>query len=191
VFSWHGCSSQHVENVCRDGPRALRFTDGGFFATGSYTALELDYARRYAMNFPPSASGEYAHPLLQSLQFLCTEPPCFHSYPVILYAVFMSSAYVVTLRDYPPDDPDRPQMVRRHQQFFVSFLNTIAVGVLKVLQPRPLAFYSSHASLQRALHSCQAIRPQASCYRQDAAAGCRLPGVLLCRHDSASLSTQR
>ena len=37
---------------------------------------------------------------------------CCHRYPVILFAVFLSSAYVVTLRDYPPDDPDRPQMVR-------------------------------------------------------------------------------
>ena len=58
VFAWHGCPSQFLENVCRDGPRALRFTDGGFFATGSYTALELDYAARYAMMHPPSASGE-------------------------------------------------------------------------------------------------------------------------------------
>jgi hypothetical protein len=58
VFAWHGCPSQFVEDVCRDGPRALRFTDGGFFATGSYTALELDYATRYAMMHPPSASGE-------------------------------------------------------------------------------------------------------------------------------------
>ena len=58
MFSWHGCPSQFLENVCRDGPRALRFTDGGFFATGSYTALELDYATRYAMMHPPSASGE-------------------------------------------------------------------------------------------------------------------------------------
>ena len=33
---------------------------------------------------------------------------CCHRYPVILFAVFLSSAYVVTLRDYPPDDPDRP-----------------------------------------------------------------------------------
>ena len=58
VFAWHGCPSQFLENVCRDGPRALRFTDGGFFATGSYTALELDYATRYALMHPPTSSGE-------------------------------------------------------------------------------------------------------------------------------------
>ena len=45
---------------------------------------------------------------------------CCHRYPVILFAVFLSSAYVVTLRDYPPDDPDRPQMVRI-ELLFLSF----------------------------------------------------------------------
>ena len=76
--------------MCRDGPRAPRFSDGGLFASGSYTALEADYAARYAMMHPPSTNG---------------------GHPVILFAVFLSSAYVVTLRDYPPDDPDCPQMV--------------------------------------------------------------------------------
>jgi hypothetical protein len=45
---------------------------------------------------------------------------CCRRYPVILFAVFLSSAYVVTLRDYPPDDPDRPQMVRI-ELVFLSF----------------------------------------------------------------------
>ena len=45
---------------------------------------------------------------------------CCHMYPVILFAVFLSSAYVVTLRDYPPDDPDRPQMVTI-ELVFLSF----------------------------------------------------------------------
>ena len=53
-----------------------------------------------------------------------TAPVCYtsfcHRYPVILFAVFLSSAYVVTLRDYPPDDPDRPQMVRI-ELLFLSF----------------------------------------------------------------------
>jgi hypothetical protein len=46
---------------------------------------------------------------------------CCHRYPVILFAVFLSSAYVVTLRDYPPDDPDRPQMVRIEPMFLSFF----------------------------------------------------------------------
>jgi serine/threonine protein kinase len=49
VFAWHATPAQHVEAVCRDGPRAFRTTDGGFFGAGSYFALELEYAARYAM----------------------------------------------------------------------------------------------------------------------------------------------
>jgi hypothetical protein len=49
VFAWHGTPAQHVEAVCRDGPRAFRTTDGGFFGAGSYFAIELEYATRYAM----------------------------------------------------------------------------------------------------------------------------------------------
>jgi serine/threonine protein kinase len=49
VFAWHGTPAQYVEAVCRDGPRAFRTTDGGFFGAGSYFAVELEYAARYAM----------------------------------------------------------------------------------------------------------------------------------------------
>ena len=49
VFAWHGTPAQHVEAVCRDGPRAFRTTDGGFFGAGSYFALQLQYATRYAL----------------------------------------------------------------------------------------------------------------------------------------------
>jgi hypothetical protein len=75
VFAWHGTPALHVEAVCRDGPRAFRPTDGGFFGAGSYFALELDYAARYAMLQAPSASGEY---------------------PVILFAVSVACAYVLS-----------------------------------------------------------------------------------------------
>ena len=49
VLAWHGTSAQYVEAVCRDGPRAFRTIDGGFFGAGSYFAVELQYATRYAM----------------------------------------------------------------------------------------------------------------------------------------------
>ena len=48
VFAWHGTPAQYVEAVCRDGPRAFRTTDGGYFGAGSYFAVELEYATRYA-----------------------------------------------------------------------------------------------------------------------------------------------
>ncbi len=49
VLAWHGTPAQYVEAVCRDGPRAFRTTEGGFFGAGSYFAVELEYAARYAM----------------------------------------------------------------------------------------------------------------------------------------------
>ena len=83
VMAWHG--TQYITEVCRDGPRAFRLTDSGYFGAGSYFALEFDYAARYAMMRPPNSSGEYG---------------------VILFAVMVSAAYVVTPgRDYVPDDP--------------------------------------------------------------------------------------
>jgi hypothetical protein len=88
VFAWHGPPLQHVEAVCRDNPRSFRTTDGGFFGAGSYFALELDYAARYAAMGPPSPSGEFG---------------------VILFAVLVSAAYVVTPdRDYPAHEPQHP-----------------------------------------------------------------------------------
>ena len=94
VMAWHGTPAIHVEAVCRDGPRAFRFTDAGYFGAGSYFALELDYASRYAKMAPPNANGEYC---------------------VILFAVCIECAYVVTpARDYVldkgpqvPPDPSR------------------------------------------------------------------------------------
>jgi hypothetical protein len=96
IFAWHGCPAEHLQNVLRDGPRALRFTDGGYFSTGSYTAFELDYASRYAL-LKPAANGD------------CT---------VILFAVFLSSAYIVTHRDYHPDDPSTPLHLRGVSRFY-------------------------------------------------------------------------
>jgi hypothetical protein len=88
VFAWHGPPPEHVESVCRDNPRSFRTTDGGFFGAGLYFALELDYAARYSMMRPPCPTGEYG---------------------VILFAVMVSSAYVVTpARDYPADDVQQP-----------------------------------------------------------------------------------
>jgi len=89
VFAWHGPPPEYVESVCRDNPRSFRTTDSGFFGVGSYFALELDYAAHYATMRPPNTNGEYG---------------------VILFAVMVSAAYIVTpsARDYPADDPHQP-----------------------------------------------------------------------------------
>jgi serine/threonine protein kinase len=47
VFAWFGTSADRLDPVCRDGLRALRVRDDGFFGNGVYLAMEADYARRY------------------------------------------------------------------------------------------------------------------------------------------------
>jgi hypothetical protein len=85
-----------LRNILRDGPRALRFTDGGYFSSGSYTAFELDYASRYAL-FKPADNGD-----------------CF----AILFAAFLSAPYVITQRDYHPDDSTCPTHLRGFSKFY-------------------------------------------------------------------------
>jgi hypothetical protein len=95
-----------VEAVCRDGPRAFRTTDGGFFGAGSYFAVELDYATRYAMMQVRTSWAQHNPACLIMRQ----APSASGEYPVILFAVSVASAYVVTPgRDYPADDPSQPQ----------------------------------------------------------------------------------
>jgi hypothetical protein len=109
VFAWHGTPAQYVEAVCRDGPRAFRTTDGGFFGAGSYFAAELEYATRYALMQVRarvmSATVSCPHVLDQA-------PSASGEYPVILFAVSVACAYVVTpgSRDYPADDPNHPEL---------------------------------------------------------------------------------
>ena len=93
VMAWHGTDARYVENVCRAGMRAFRFTDGGYFGTGSYVALEQEYAAQYSKKSLPNDKDEYG---------------------VILFAVFMECAYVITpgrdyLDDMPPQDPADPK----------------------------------------------------------------------------------
>ncbi len=56
TLTWCGKSANIVENVCRDGPRAFRTTDPGYFGGESYFAVECAYASRYAS--PKTAGGE-------------------------------------------------------------------------------------------------------------------------------------
>ena len=107
VFAWHGTPAQYVEAVCRDGPRAFRTTDGGFFGAGSYFAVELQYATRYAMMQVRTSWAQHNPACLIMKQ----APSASGEYPVILFAVSVASAYVVTPgSDYPADDPDHPEL---------------------------------------------------------------------------------
>ena len=110
VLAWHGTPAQYVQAVCRDGPRAFRTTDGGFFGAGSYFAMELEYATRYAMMQVLHAAPPmpvFNRSILTPVQ----APSASGEYPVILFAVSVASAYVVTPgTDYPADNPDHPEL---------------------------------------------------------------------------------
>ncbi|CUG58191.1 serine-threonine protein kinase, putative [Bodo saltans] len=76
LFGWYGTSIEHVFEICRDKPRSFRTTDASYFGTGSYFAQEASYAEQFCGDSP---TGEKA---------------------VILFAISVSQAKVVTLRDY-------------------------------------------------------------------------------------------
>ncbi len=101
-----------MEAVCRDGPRAFRTTDGGFFGAGSYFAAELEYATRYAM-MQVHAPCTTPSPCPSLPLTLHQAPSASGEYPVILFAVSVASAYVVTpgSRDYPADDASHPELL--------------------------------------------------------------------------------
>jgi serine/threonine protein kinase len=92
VLGWHGSGVEVLPKICECGPRNLRTTDAGFFGSGSYFALEADYASVYSTtNRNPNTSGEYG---------------------VILYAISVAQTHVVTLHgDYRAvEDPNKPDI---------------------------------------------------------------------------------
>ncbi len=95
--------------MCRDGPRAFRTTDGGYFGAGSYFALELEYATTYAMT---QVCARVMLTVAAARLCLISKqaPSASGEYPIILFAVSVASAYVVTPgRDYPADDPSQKE----------------------------------------------------------------------------------
>jgi serine/threonine protein kinase len=90
VFACFGTSVDRLDSVCRDGLRALRVRDDGFFGNGVYLAMEADYARRYAREEDVTDDQQPA--------------------TLILYACSISQTYPVTLEaDYrhPTEDMGR------------------------------------------------------------------------------------
>jgi len=60
MLAWHGTGANAVESVCRDGPRAFRTTDGGYFGAGAYFAVECAYASRYSEMKGSNTDDEFA-----------------------------------------------------------------------------------------------------------------------------------
>jgi hypothetical protein len=85
-YTFHGCRREHVENICRNGIVATRATDAGYFGSGCYSTLNIEYAARYSR-------GDFDDPP-------APRPTPDGRYPVIMFACFVSMAYPVTPVDY-------------------------------------------------------------------------------------------
>lgn len=90
VLGWHGTPASRVHSVVQDLPRNFRTMGGGFFGAGSYFALECRYAMRCSLLAEPD--------------------PATRHFAVILFALRIGAAYVVTRDDYPGTDPEHPQL---------------------------------------------------------------------------------
>jgi hypothetical protein len=84
-YSFHGCRAEHVLNICENGIVATQDTDAGFFGSGCYSTLNVEYAARYAR-------GDFDDAGLR------TTPS--GRYPVIMFACAVAMAYPVTRSDY-------------------------------------------------------------------------------------------
>jgi hypothetical protein len=106
-YSFHGCRWEFVRNMCHHGIVNARSKDPGFFGSGFYTTLNIEYAARYARGeFDPSGAERE------------TRDGC---YPVIMFACFVSVVYPVT----PEVDYGTPQCTKAgHSQFYGKPLNT-------------------------------------------------------------------
>jgi hypothetical protein len=105
-YSFHGCRCEHVENICSNGIVATRATDAGYFGSGCYSTLIMEYAARYAY-------GEFDDPPV-------ARPSRNGRYPVIMFACFVSMAYPVTPLDYGHE----PIMKPGHSDYFARPLKT-------------------------------------------------------------------
>jgi hypothetical protein len=100
-YSFHGCRVEHVQNVCENGIVATQATDAGYFGSGCYSTLNVEYAARYARGDfdDPSAAPRTA---------------VNNCYPVIMFACAVSMAYPVTQLDYG----NVPRMPMGRSDFF-------------------------------------------------------------------------
>jgi hypothetical protein len=85
-YSFLGCKWDYVESICLHDVVNARAKDAGFFGSGFYTSLNIEYAARYAKGqFDPTGEPR------------ATRDGCV---PVIMFACFVSMAYPITRADY-------------------------------------------------------------------------------------------
>jgi hypothetical protein len=92
TFVWLGVDNtgELVYDVCRDGPRNCRTTDGGNFGAGIYCSPEIEYAATYS---------DYGDS---------------HELAVILFAVSISQVYPITTDDYRTPEEEARVDVKNH-----------------------------------------------------------------------------
>jgi hypothetical protein len=83
LYAFHGPRGENVESVCMNGLTAVRALDAGYFGSGCYLSLNIEYALRYA-------HGEFDVPAYSRPR------PADGRYPVIMFAVSVGMAYPVT-----------------------------------------------------------------------------------------------
>jgi hypothetical protein len=82
-YSFHGPRTEHVQSICENGIVATRSLDAGFFGSGCYSTLNIEYALRYARgDFDPHDKGRSG--------------PSDGRYPIIMFAATVSMAYPLT-----------------------------------------------------------------------------------------------
>ena len=102
VYSFHGPRRENLESICKNGLVAVRAMDAGFFGSGCYTTLNIEYAARYAR-------GDFDKPV----PGVRVSPD--DRFPVIMFAACVGMAYPVT------PDADYGHTVgvpRGHSDFF-------------------------------------------------------------------------
>jgi len=95
LYCFHGPRREHVESICANGLVAVSAMDAGFFGSGCYTTLNIEYAARYARGDfdqgeprPAPADGRFA---------------------VIMFAACVGMAYPITPeKDYSGAVPGVP-----------------------------------------------------------------------------------
>jgi hypothetical protein len=86
---FHGPRIKHVVSICKNGPVSTGQTDPGYFGSGCYSTLNIEYAIKYA-------HGLFDHPFRRAI-------PTDGRFPVIMFAASVGMTYPVTREtDYDP-----------------------------------------------------------------------------------------
>jgi hypothetical protein len=93
VYCFHGPRLEHVDSICKNGMVSVRKMDAGYFGSGCYFTLNIEYALRYA-------KGHFDE--------IPRAPPADGRYPVIMFAAWIGMAYPVTPDTDYSNGPDQP-----------------------------------------------------------------------------------